>query len=115
MDADGKCDDCKVELIKVTFDYEDPSKEDVVVLWAKNGLRIDVNASLVPLDTKEGFVSDGWTLSETKTPEGSLDNSTGQTLMVGDAVYETKWLKYYDEIHFSFSGYELGADGYDWR
>lgn len=36
VNADRKCDDCSAELIKVTFDYENPAKENIIVLFAKN-------------------------------------------------------------------------------
>lgn len=52
-----------------------------------------------------------WTLSLEKTPASSLSkDGIGQTIMIGDAVYTTYWCKVYEEIHFDFTGYEIGAN-----
>lgn len=109
--ADGNCDDCSVELINVTFDYEDPAKTDKVVLFAKGAVARDYNAYIADWDEKDGYVADKWELSLEKTPATSLSkDGIGQTIMVGDAVYTTHWHKVYEEIHFNFSGYEIGAN-----
>lgn len=109
--ADGNCDDCSVELIHVTFDYEDPAKTDKVVLFAKGAVARDYNAYIADWDEKDGYVANKWELSLEKTPAASLSqDGIGQTIMVGDAVYTTHWHKLYEEIHFSFTGYEIGAN-----
>ena len=109
--ADGNCDDCSVELVNVTFDYEDPAKTDKVVLFAKGAVARDYNAYIADWDEKDGYVANKWELSLEKTPAASLSqDGIGQTIMVGDAVYTTHWHKVYEEIHFSFTGYEIGAN-----
>lgn len=107
---DSKCDVCSVELINVTFDYENSAKTDRVVLFEK-GSGTAGPAYFGYWDEKDGYVAKHWTLSLEKTPASSLSkDGIGQTIMIGDAVYTTYWCKVYEKIHFDFTGYEIGAN-----
>ena len=100
----------ELETCTVTYDYE--SQEDVVKQFNQGVSIYDVAITYAPpAETKAGYVFDEWILSE-DTPTDSLEDpeNPSSTKIIGDVRLVPRWLKCYDEIHFEFSGYELGAN-----